>query len=109
MVKGLGWRIWWQRYEWARRREKLLTWFVWRLPRRVVYWSAIRVAVHATQGQWGSQEVPSLTIMEMLERWDVPHEQSPGGQVTVGVDVARPGSAVVRHDDGRFEIVEASA
>lgn len=40
------------------------------LPRRVIYWCAIRVAANATQGKWGSQVVPDLTAMDALQRWE---------------------------------------
>ena len=40
------------------------------LPRRVVYWAAIRLMVNATHGPYSQQEVPSLTAMDALKRWD---------------------------------------
>ncbi len=46
---------------------------VWRLPERLVYWSAIRVMAHATTGKWSSQVVPELGAMEALRRWDEAH------------------------------------
>lgn len=58
------------RYQAGRRAEKLLNWFVWKLPRRLVYQCAIRVIAHATTGQYGDQVVPELTAMDALERWD---------------------------------------
>ena len=42
----------------------------WMLPRRVAYWCAIRVAVHASTGKWSDQEVPALGAMQALGRWD---------------------------------------
>lgn len=41
-----------------------------RLPRRVVYWAAIRLMAHATQGRWSSQNVPALRATDALQRWD---------------------------------------
>lgn len=58
------------RYEISRKREKLLMWFVWKLPRSVAYWSAIRVGCHATTGEYSSQVVPELSFMDALKRWD---------------------------------------
>lgn len=40
------------------------------LPRSIVYWCAIRVASHATSGQYSNQVVPELTAMDALKRWD---------------------------------------
>ena len=61
----------------ARRREyrmrwwtALATWLAWHLPREVVYWCAVRVAVNASQGKWSGSETPGVTVVEMLERWD---------------------------------------
>ena len=50
--------------------EKMLIWFVWRLPRRLAYWCAIRVISHATTGPYSDQVVPELYAMEALKRWD---------------------------------------
>jgi hypothetical protein len=40
------------------------------LPRKLVYFCAIRLMAHATQGKWSSQNVPELTAMDALERWE---------------------------------------
>lgn len=58
------------RYELAKRREKLLRALVWRLPRGVAYWSAIRVMSHATTGRYENQVVPELLAIDALKRWD---------------------------------------
>lgn len=55
--------------------EKLIIAIVWRLPRRVVMWAAIRLMAHATVGQWGNEHPDSVSIMAALKRWDIPHEQ----------------------------------
>lgn len=44
-------------------------WVAWHLPRRVVYWSAIRLGAHATQGRFADQVVPELEFVVALERW----------------------------------------
>jgi hypothetical protein len=54
----------------AVRRERLVLALVWRLPRWLVYWSAIRLMAHATTGRYSSQVVPDLTAMDALKRWD---------------------------------------
>jgi hypothetical protein len=49
--------------------ERVVRAIVWRLPKVVVYWAAIRVISHATSGQWSSQIVPELHAVDALERW----------------------------------------
>ncbi|MBU2527689.1 MAG: hypothetical protein KKC03_13920 [Bacteroidetes bacterium] len=50
--------------------EKFYLWFVWKLPRKIVYWCAIRLIANATQGKWGTQIVPELKAMDALKRWE---------------------------------------
>ena len=50
--------------------EKIWMWIAWRLPKELVYWCAMRVGAHATQGQYGNQEVPALLFMDAIKRWD---------------------------------------
>jgi len=57
-------------------KEKLTIWIAWHLPRYLVMWCACRVMAYATQGQWSSQVVPDLTVLDALKRWDDPHEKS---------------------------------
>jgi len=59
-----------RRYELRKRRERVIRWFVWRLPREVVMWSYVRVAAHATTGKYGDTVVPELGMMDALKRWD---------------------------------------
>ena len=49
--------------------EKIIRAIAWRLPRRLVYWAALRLMAHATQGRYGNTVVPELTAMDALERW----------------------------------------
>jgi hypothetical protein len=51
-------------------RDKIYMHLAWMLPRRLVYWCAMRVGAYATQGKYGNQEVPALTMMDAVERWD---------------------------------------
>jgi hypothetical protein len=41
----------------------------WLMPRSLVYWCAIRLGAHATQGQYSDQVVPELLFMDALKRW----------------------------------------
>lgn len=58
------------RYEWNKFWKRRLLNLVWKLPRSVVYWSAIRVMANATTGEYRNQIVPDLTAMDALERWE---------------------------------------
>ena len=51
-------------------REKIVIWLAWHLPRRLAYWCAVRVGAHATTGEYGAEETPSLLFTDALERWD---------------------------------------
>ena len=51
--------------------ERLRLAFVWALPRWLVYWCAIRLMAHATQGPWGNQIVPELNAIDALKRWEM--------------------------------------
>jgi hypothetical protein len=64
------WLHWYNiKHETNRRAEKLLVWFVWKLPRRIAYWSAIRVISHATVGKYSQQDMADLTATDALQRW----------------------------------------
>ncbi len=41
----------------------------WILPRRLVYWCAIRFGAHATTGKHAGPVVSDMTYFEALERW----------------------------------------
>ena len=53
-----------------RLRERALRWFVWRLPRPLIYWSAIRLVAAATTGKYSDVSVPDLTAMDALKAWE---------------------------------------
>ncbi len=50
-------------------KDKIFVWLSYKLPRRLVYYAAIRMFAHATTGEYDTQEVPTVTIIEALERW----------------------------------------
>jgi hypothetical protein len=54
----------------SRLKEKFLLWLVWKLPRTLVYWCAIRVGSEATTDQYSNQCVPDLLFMDALKRWE---------------------------------------
>ena len=49
--------------------EKFWMWIAWRLPKRLIYWAAIRVAARATSGP-DSTSAPELLAMDALKRWE---------------------------------------
>lgn len=49
--------------------DKLKMKIAWAMPRWLVYWCSIRLMAKATQGEWGTQEVPALLAMDALKRW----------------------------------------
>lgn len=49
--------------------EKFWFWLAWRLPKKLVYFAAIRLTAFATQGDYSNTVVPELQAMEALKRW----------------------------------------
>lgn len=41
----------------------------WILPRKLVYWCAVRIGAFATTGKFSNQSVPELNFMEAIKRW----------------------------------------
>lgn len=54
-------------------RDGVARWVAYRLPRRVVYFAAIRLGAHATGSpEHAHTEVPELRFVDALERWQPP-------------------------------------
>ena len=49
--------------------ERLMLWIAWHLPRRLAYWTFIRVAARGTTGEYGSTDVTTLTVIDAMQRW----------------------------------------
>ena len=49
--------------------EKIVIWIAWLLPRRLVYWCAVRLMANGTMGEYSKQEVPALLVSDALKRW----------------------------------------
>jgi hypothetical protein len=66
------WQMLWltRGYEIRKRREAVVRWIAWHLPHELVMWCYIRVAAHATTGEYGNTVVPELPMMDALKRWD---------------------------------------
>lgn len=58
------------KYEMEKVTERMFMWVAWMMPRKIAYWCAVRVMVHATQGEWSDQEVPALLAIDTLQRWE---------------------------------------
>lgn len=46
-------------------------WLSKKLPKRLVYWCAIRVGCSATRGKYANEEVPALNFMDAINRWEM--------------------------------------
>jgi len=51
-------------------RYRFMQWLAWKLPRDLVYFSAIRLAANATTGSHSNQIVPELRFMDAVKRWE---------------------------------------
>lgn len=63
-------RIWHRGFKVRNLGDAFWMWLAWKLPRRLVYWAAIRLMAHATCGKWGSHPVPQVSIIDALNRWE---------------------------------------
>lgn len=54
---------------WDRFLDNTCSTIAWNLPKRLIYWCAIRLMANATQGKYSNQIVPDLTAMDALKRW----------------------------------------
>jgi hypothetical protein len=50
-------------------RDKISLWIAQHLPRRLVYWCAVRVGSHGASNP-PSTVVPEMTMMDALQRWE---------------------------------------
>ena len=54
----------------TRIQERFLLWFVWKIPKVLIKWAAIRLITNATTGEYGNTVVPELSAMDALTRWN---------------------------------------
>ena len=47
---------------------KFNLWLAWLIPRKWLYWIAVRIGAIVTTGKYGNTIVPDLTFMEALKR-----------------------------------------
>ena len=58
------------RYEWNKRKEKFKLWFVWNLPKWVVYWCVIRVWAYVTCDEYSDRSPDEVSLSEALKSWE---------------------------------------
>ena len=51
-------------------KDKLWMWLVWKLPRRLIEWAVSRAFAHATSGKYSNTLGGSLTVVDMMQRWE---------------------------------------
>lgn len=57
--------------------DSICIWLAWNvIPDRLVYWCAIRLGVASTVGRWSGDEVPSISMLTALARWNVSRSRS---------------------------------
>ena len=52
------------------RKEKLMMWISWKMPKWLVYFCAIRLGANATTGKYSNQIVTDLSFIDALKRWE---------------------------------------
>ena len=57
------------------KKEKSYLWLARRIPRKSLYWIAVRIGAIVTTGKYSDTIVPELTFMEALERLEGNHER----------------------------------
>ena len=56
--------------------EKFWLWVSTLLPEALCYWATIRLLQNATTGKYSMQEVPAVTVIDALDRWDEMMEEN---------------------------------
>ena len=57
------------------RKEKIYLWLTRKIPRKFLYWIAVRIGAVVTTGEYSDTIVPELTFMEALRRIEAKHEK----------------------------------
>jgi len=50
-------------------KEEAYKWVAYKLPKLLVTWVGWRLMVHASSGKWCLQNLKTLTMDEVMERW----------------------------------------
>jgi hypothetical protein len=59
-------------------KDKMQMAIAWAMPRWLVKWCAVRLIAYATQGKYSTQNVPALSAMDALKRWETKSETKEG-------------------------------
>lgn len=51
-------------------KEKFMFKIAWLMPRWLVYFCTIRLVAYATCGKYGNTNVPELSAMDAIKRWE---------------------------------------
>jgi hypothetical protein len=70
MIAELRWQYAYLRVRRARMIERFWFWLAWAIPKKLVYFSGIRLWAHATQGEYSHVEAPAVTMDESIKRWE---------------------------------------
>lgn len=53
--------------------DKFFSWFVDRLPKRLVYWCLIKAGSYGTTGKYSNTDTSAVTFLEILKRFGEDH------------------------------------
>ena len=56
------------KYEYNKLKEKVITFIVWKLPARILYWAVIRGFSDATTGEWGNTHPDDVNYKMVMDR-----------------------------------------
>ena len=59
-------------------KEEAYKWIAYKLPKLLVTWVTYRLLVHASSGKWCLQDLKTLTMDEVMERWEQQMKNKPG-------------------------------
>ena len=57
------------KYKLDRWKEKAIMWIAWKMPKTLVKYAFVRVAVNAASSEYPDQELPALNVVTALQRW----------------------------------------
>ena len=50
-------------------KDKFFLWLAWKVPKKLVYFCAVRLIASATTGKYSNTVVPELTATDAVDRW----------------------------------------
>lgn len=49
--------------------DKFFEWLAWKLPKRLAYWTVIRVVTHVSTTSLSYKEMGAITALEAVQEW----------------------------------------